>query len=266
MRQSNWISRTASTIGKAYQHSKRPAALALVFIAAVGSVLTSTAVQVAALTALCAILVEVLFEIQRYTIEHSRPRSFDNFYDVSLHIEEQIQQRMKRTRKVQIRAIGMSMGHAWPFLSEILRKLLDSNAGAINLHLAIIDSQWNELAQVNPHWGQTADGNVARISTFAEANISRLLTSGSTITISRYAHMPNWHGVLLDDDVLFESTCIWQGDTLAGAENEYERHVVSDPIGAARIGRFTSWFGYNTRNLAQRWPAAPPTEALPSTT
>jgi hypothetical protein len=83
MQQSKWISRTAGTIGKVYQQSKRPVALALVFIAAIGSVLPSTAIQIAALTALCAIIVEVLFEIQRYTVEQLRPRSFDNFYDAS---------------------------------------------------------------------------------------------------------------------------------------------------------------------------------------
>jgi hypothetical protein len=251
-----WIRRTVSSVATAYRQSKRPIGVILVFIAALGSVLPSAGIQIAALTALGGIILEVLFEIQSHTIDHARPRSFGNFYDVSLHIQEQIWQRIKRNRRIKIQAIGMSMGHAWPFLSDVLRKILDESAGAIDLHLAIIDSSWDQLAQINPHWGHTADGNVARISSFADINQARLVASGSHITVSRYAHMPNWHGVLLDEEVLFESTCIWQGEVLAGAENEYELHVMSDTSGAARITRFKSWFNYATRNLAHRWPQA----------
>lgn len=240
----------------AYAGAKKPTAFLLVVLAGVGSVLPMIELQVAALVACGAIALEVLFDLRKSVSRLFVPHVFADFFETTAAMRDEILSRLDHDRRVTIKAMGLSMGHAWPFLINSLTNRFRAGSEKIDLQIAMLDPSWPELTWVNPDWAARARTNIDEIERYAELLRPVLTSSGSTISLSVYAYMPNWHGVLINDEVLFLSTCFWRNGCLTGAENRYELLFASDPhLGAPRTSQFRSWF--------DRIMAAPTTKNWP---
>jgi hypothetical protein len=166
-------------------------------------------------------------------------------------MREVILDRVNRKREIHIRALGMSMGHAWQFLvGTLLPILLDNNKQRVILEIAMLDSNWSELPKINPDWISRSAANLKEINRFIEDNKEKLTKKGWSIKVYTYDYVPNWHGILLDEDILFLSSCFWTGKKLSGGENQYE--LITPTEGASeqfKIRQFKSWFDYIKTNL-----------------
>lgn len=242
-------------IRKAYQLAKKPTAYILLVLTLVSTVYPQSEIQIAALIALAALVLEVIFDIQKHIASVPTGRVYSDFYQTTESMRNEISRRIEEGRPVSIRALGISMGHAWTFLTSSVTSRIQKDGKQIDLQIAMINPAWEELSKINADWVARARTNYEEIERHASLMLPHLKSSGSSISLSVYSHMPNWHGVLIDDDILFLSACKWSNDTLFGGENRYEIVLASDTIGGyAKIDHFRSWFDYVIKQpTTKRW-------------
>ena len=138
------------------------------------------------------------------------------------------------------------MGHAWQFLvSTLLPILLDNNKQKVVLEIAMLDSDWSELPKINPDWVSRSATHFKEITRFIEDNEEILTKKGWEIKIYTYRYVPNWHGILVDKDMLFLGSCFWTGKKISGGENQYELITPTEGVSEQfKIKQFKSWFEY----------------------
>lgn len=177
----------------------------------------------AAASGLGVLVIAVLFDLEKTVIHRLSTSRFEDFHDVAADMRAVA---LRRAGKDNFRldAIGMSMGHAWTLISGVLDTLLrDTNARNIQINISMLDPTWPELHQLNPGWAARAPANHTAIVDYIARHQNDFNQRHWTFALHTYRHMPNWHGICLDDQVLFLSTCSWQSAELTGGENEYER-------------------------------------------
>lgn len=240
----------ASVARDTYSRIKPVIAMLLAGAIVIAPAIPLDGLQVAAIGALGVIILETLFDIHRIVNIREQSQIYAEFFDAAQAMKSAIIEYAKRKRHVRIRALGMSMGHAWPFLINILQPLLDSNVQcSINLEIAMLDSKWQQLEKINPNWKAKSETLYDEINRFSKANLEKLNAKQWHISVVVYSHMPNWHGILLDEELLFLSTCFWRDGKLTGAENQYELYRSSDKqLGVHRISQFVTWFDYIKAN------------------
>lgn len=204
-------------------------------------------IQTISILTLCIMILEILFEIRDNVSKKSQNITFGEFYDVSLEMKKIILEELKSKNKIKIRAIGMSMGHAWQFFYNTLNPILTNpnDSSLVELEIAMLNSSWADLESINPYWRQKSNTNRDLISQFihiSEANINQKKWS---IKLYSYSYMPNWHGVLINDNILYLSTCYWKDNLLQGGENPYE-FIKSDGTKETelKISHFLNWFNH----------------------
>jgi hypothetical protein len=229
----------------AYTRTRIPLSYALVALALLPQFAPVPAgVAIAAIYSLGFIVLTSIFSIQDSLRRQNPEARFTEFYDVATEIRDAASTRAVR-RGVEIQALGMSMGHAWTFLSSLLSSLAkDRNVRNVRVQVAMLDPEWEQIAAFNPTWPE-------RTRTQRQAILEHF-TSNSELTNRRnwefelrlYRHTPNWHGICLDGEILFLSTCSWQNGRLVGGENEYERFQRGGGPRADRAFElFQTWFG-----------------------
>jgi hypothetical protein len=235
-------------IREAYATAQRPLAFALVGLVLLGQFIDSQEVQFAAIGALGLIALETLFEIhQRMVVGQAGPRAYDEFFETTPDIVMDIQRSIDRSDQVHVRALGMSMGHAWTFLVNSLEPY-SRRAGKrtrIKIEIAMLDPEWSVLAALHPAWKVRAEAHFNEIDSYITSKKSALEATGWSIDLYTYGHMPNWHGILVNETVLYQGTCTWRDGRLTGADDAYERDVADNsPSEYKAIQRYLSWFRY----------------------
>lgn len=236
----------ATMLRKFYRAIRRPMAWVLVVVAAASPLAPIPEIQIAALGALGLIILELLFELHKQVTQEKDVVVFSEFYEVSLALRGAIADRLHGNQRVCIRALGMSMGHAWPFLANTLVPILERDGRqVVDLQIAMLDAQWDRLEDLNPAWADRVGGNYRQILRFANEHRTLLERKGWRVSVHRYSHMPNWHGILIDQDLLFLGTCYWKSGLLTGGENQYELFRASESeLATHRIEQFLSWFEF----------------------
>ncbi len=236
----------------AYYRMRQPMAYLLVVVAVGLNWLPVPGLQVAALTALALILMQLLFEVHDAASAIPSPRSFLDFFAAQPLMREYIQRSLDRNAQVSIKGLGVTMQHAWPLLETMLLPVLD-NGRVRNVHveLAVLDPEWPDLNRLNASWKTRIQGNVDSISLAQSILSTRLKDKSWRLELYKYRHMPNWHGFMIDEQYLFMGTCVWRDGVLTGGENRYELFEVSDQFGGTeRIRQFNIWFEYCKNNYS----------------
>jgi hypothetical protein len=229
----------AARVRALWHRAQRPAALVLVVLAIGGSALGIDGLTLAAVAVLAALVLIVLFDIAEqveppsYAVER-----FPEFFAVSDRISMEIDRRLRDNGSVHIRALGMSMGHAWTFLAGVIDEAARRRPNSkLTLDVAMLDPHWDGIAPLNPDWPARAQTHHAEITRF----IADLGDRAQSVHLHVYRHVPNWHGIALDSDLVFLSTCSWRSGRLQGGANPYVVvHRLNDPDGSVDV--FRSWF------------------------
>ncbi|MCH8945120.1 MAG: hypothetical protein IH910_10090 [Proteobacteria bacterium] len=230
---------------RAYNLFRRPTAYILMALAIAGQFLNVGILPSAALLALGIIVLELLFDLHK-TLQSQTPTTtlFNDFYDASRAMTIEINRVLDLKNKITICALGMSMGHGWSFLRGTLEPLLHNGRNVeVELNIAMLDPSWHEIDKLNPSWKDRAGANLAEINRFITDSRELMDRYSWSINIHTYRHMPNWHGVCINNDKLFLSHCYWKRGYLTGAENIYERINRDDGAHeSSRVSHFMSWF------------------------
>ena len=234
---------------KAYARIRLPFAYVLLALAIVPQFTpVPTSVGIAAISTLGFILLASIFSIEDRLTSSETVDRFREFYDVATEMRESVLRRALR-HGVDIRALGMSMGHAWTFTSGLMDSLAsDTNVKHVRVTIAMLDPDWPSLIELNPAWPERTRMHRLSILQYFADHADLVNRRDWQFELRLYRHTPNWHGISLDGEVLFLSTCSWRNGHLVGGENEYERFQRG--VGGARTDRafelFDTWFAHTS--------------------
>lgn len=243
--QSSTYARFGKIVRRWYRKLQRPCVFTLLAIAVFAKFLNQTQLLLTSLAALGVILLELLLEIHHRLIpDDDRPTIVTDFYGASELMRDQIHEIAKRRKTIHIRALGMSMSHAWPFLKQSILPLLQSQRNLkVTLEIAMLDPQWQGIDSFNATWRDKASLFEKDFAAFKDDHSKLIRQEKWSLTVSYYRHLPNWHGILIDDRFLYLSSCIWTPSGLTGAENPYE--IIDSQRSASeqmRVCQYLSWF------------------------
>lgn len=150
-----------------------------------------------------------------------------------------------KKRPVHIVWLGVSMQSAWLALEGVFSKIEDKLVSDVRVVLLPINPNYcRTLPGNNDGLAMATDGQMEYMRRRCSALIPALDSTKSEIIIAQYAYMPNFHGVLVNENTLFLSTVRWHGeklDELSVPREPYELIDSSTLRGRYLIRLFTSW-------------------------
>jgi hypothetical protein len=200
-------------------------------------------------------ILSILFEIHALIKGKEEIRVYENFTEASTIVRDHITRILAQKKSIKIDWIGVALDYDWPFLRGILQNyLIDDNfSGVVKLQLTLIDSSTQSLDHLSPNILRVAESQYQSIANFLEQFSQEMKAKQWEIQVYRYHHIPNLHGVLINDQDLFVGLCYWRKGLLRSGESSYEHFVRGDRFrGTEKIEQFVSWLefckkGHNVR-------------------
>ena len=239
-----------------YEVAKKPIAYIMMFIAVLLESLPSELIPnevegvaySTVLVMLGLILLQVLFEIYEKVV-HGRKEL--NIID-SNELYSKILDIVVDEKKVSIKYLGVAGRHGW---TSVLDKLLNENNAdslvANKTRFAV------DVALLNPEVRKDQDEIFRRFQVVESIAVSvemaskhvEEITTGSSVNLYFYDHMPNMLGFLVNDNYLFVTYAYWehfQGVlTLRAGGTDYFVYDKNDDFGGQEIiRRFSGWYDY----------------------
>ena len=156
-------------------------------------------------------------------------------------------------RNSEIRVLGVSMRNYWQFLEGLLLNMLkEPRPATLHIEIAMTDPKWKELNDFrDPDMQKQALAQFESIQRFTTSHQAAMDKHGWSLQLSFYRHMPHIYGFLLDDDVLFVGTTVWDAqDRLSGGHSLVERYDVNDSFnGSTKIVEFAGWHRHSFQKI-----------------
>jgi len=239
------VEQLSRRVRSVYLQQRTPVAFVLVALVTVAGVTGYVPLLLAASVALLALVLQVLFEIERRVSEKPERVYYSTFQEALHDMNAELERRMKNGQ-IRVRWIGVTQEAGWPFIQNLLLSVLDHRAGknaSMQVELALLDPDGTICTRSDgPDAGQirTTKEKIAR---FAQARSADLIDNTSAIAVYMYDHRPTWHAMLVDDDLMYYSTSIPSNLPFASPQGGVEviRAGASDAE-AERVRHFVAWF------------------------
>jgi hypothetical protein len=193
-------------------------------------------------------LLKSLFEIEG-RLGETEPKPIEDFNDALPRMKAEVIRRLRSGQSVRIRILGISAQFSWRNLiddamDEYLRARAPGEMLDIRVLVVSVDvlDRWRQDRLKN--YRQTFDKELAR---FRSDRRTREDSGQFTVSVREFDNLPQWHGIMIDADVLFLGTTRWQFDRgipeLTVGQNKYWRFTLGDRFrGSDRIEQFNDWF------------------------
>jgi hypothetical protein len=188
-----------------------------------------------------------------YTIDtHLReptPPTFADFNAALPVLKSQIIERLKAGKSVQLRLLAISAQFSW---KHLILDAMDTYLGdvgktqTIDIQIVVVSSRTLEK------WGQDTlrihkDAMDRGVTVFRKKYRDQISNGAISLRVEEYDNIPHWHGIMIDDDMLFLGRTRWKsGDPpweLTVGQNVYRQFVMLDRFnGTERIDQFKNWF------------------------
>ena len=159
---------------------------------------------------------------------------------------EEIEKAAKQGR-CEICWLGVTMTSAWLTLENKLRPLIVKQL-VQNLTVRLLQSDPDFLKTILDPGHPMCENTRTEHGTIVDFSIrykTELDKSESKIEIFQYSYMPNFHGLLINNSILYLSTVRWEGPKyteLSVPHEPFERYDRSTEKGEYLINLFISWF------------------------
>jgi hypothetical protein len=164
--------------------------------------------------------------------------------------------------------IGVTLQSAWLTLENALgRGIADGQISKLNIRLLQSDPRYlKKLLGSTDSQAQLAKEQADHIVRFCERHEASLRATGSTIELAQYAYMPNYHGLLVNDERVYLATVRWWGsdfEELSVPHEPFERFDRSTPRGRYMIDLYSAWLGrgFATATVLHKFPREAKEEA-----
>jgi len=159
---------------------------------------------------------------------------------------EEIQKGSRRKGRCDILWLGVTMQSAWLTIENAIGRDL-AECAITDIHIRLLQSDPGYLLSIlksDDSTPQLTAEQAQYIARFCERNSNALKAGRSTISIAQYAYMPNYHGLLINESVLYLSTVRWTGGEyaeLSVPHEPFERFDRSTPRGQYMIDLYCAW-------------------------
>ncbi len=205
------------------------------------------------------IMTNVLLDIHR----RSEPERtvFPSHQEAQTEFHDEIRSALRQPGRCDIAWIGVTMQSAWLTLENALGKAIQSKQVS-NLHIRLLQTDPNFLESILPQ-GDSQPNLVRKqaehIETFCSRYTTCLSSTESSLAIAQYAYMPNYHGILINDSVLYLSNVRWSDSDLSELSvphEPFERFDRSTERGVYMIGLYKSWLekGFRIATSSKSFP------------
>lgn len=235
--------------------------LVLVFIIAINIsfAIENPTLKYGATSSLAVVILFLIFDIYKQLLKRldkideclsePKPRPYKNYTEALSAIEPVIIERLAVNKELQLRVLAVAAQFTWKLLIEgIIEPYLndlkeDRELSKLTIHIAIcvietLDDWKQEQLIVEEE--KNLKGIARFKNTWREGIGNRI-----SLEIFQYDTLPQWHGILIDDDVLFRGKCEWSKDftELHVGQKEYIKFEKNDRFGGAEhIALFENWF------------------------
>lgn len=183
-------------------------------------------------------------------------RHFDNHSAAQGEMRRVIESIAKSNDVIRLRAMGLSLAYTWPFLEEIIRSMSTSRRLRFDIELAIGAPKYLDQKGLS-RWSKKALATLSAIEELA-SKFKPIKDGRTRILVSQYENLPHWHGMLINDSVLFLGRSHWEFDEVGMppqlylGQMSYRLFFFDDLIGGAdRIALFRGWFRYYRSSAVQ---------------
>jgi hypothetical protein len=229
-----------------YFQQRAPVAFVLVALITIATVMDYAPLQLAAGLALLALILQVLFEIDEKTSAARTITWYPTFQEALPQVTQEIERRLRRGRRASIKWVGVTHEAGWPFSQNVLLNLLNGqlgNSASLQVKLALLDPDGQVCQRQDGPDKEQIRSTKEKISRFMEEHRDGLVRHRSVLAFYMYDHRPTWHALLLDEDMLFYSTCLPGNLQFASPQGGAEVvSVDTDEQSAERIRHFIGWF------------------------
>jgi len=231
------------------------------------SIIDNTSSKIGILAALASNIIFLIFDLSNtlktrldkieQSLNQPEPQSYEDFNAALKDIKQILTDKLINNKDVQIKILAVSAQFSWKVLIEsAIPKLLEigNKDPKIDIEIVIVKPS------VLRHWGQkkleddaqnTLNGEISFRKKFKTAFANGKLK----LTIRQYDNIPHWHGILIDNDILFMGRCKWDKIDnhyhLLVGQIDYRLFKKGDRYGGdARIELVENWFDlYSVRAL-----------------
>ena len=240
-------------IKEQYERVSKPLALCFLLLVGVGGVVDNRSLQLAASIALLSLslILQLLFEIHARVTTSDGARFFESFASAVPQMTSSIERRLHRGQSVRLRWVGVTHEAGWPAVQAVTKLVVDETvprSASLRAELFIIDPDGDVCARTDgPNVAQIR-ATIGTIAHFVSDHDASLATHKSSIDVYKYDHRPTWHGLLIDEDILYWSVCMPSNLKLSAPQGGAEVVRASDGIASRhRIEHFISWTDELTR-------------------
>jgi hypothetical protein len=239
------LDRLTDKVRKLYVQQRAPIAFMLVGLITVAGVLDYSPLQLAAGVALLGLILQVLLEIDAKVTGPEAEVWYSTFQEAAPHINGEIESRLRRG-PVRIRWIGVTQEAGWPLVQNLLLKIFEGKFGptsSLKVDLALLDPDGGICKRAEGPDRDQIRATKEKIARFINAHSSDFVARRSNVMAYLYDYRPTWHALLVDDDLLYFSTCLPQNLPFASPQGGVEvvRLGQGEPD-VERIRHFVAWF------------------------
>jgi len=234
-----------ASIRQALERASKAIALLFLSVVALGSVTGNRAIEFTAGLALLALLVQVIFEVRSAVVPERDTKWFERFEDAMPYVLRSIDRRLRDGQQVRVRWIGVTQYAGWPPVQRLLLGFENGtyhSSASLTVDLYLLDP--NGLVCRDKHGPDPTQirTTIDSIERFVRERIGQTVAQRCTVRVHVYDQRPTWHGVLVDDDRLYWSTCLPADLYLTAPQGPAE--LVLRAGGASqrhRIDHFVAW-------------------------
>jgi len=182
-------------------------------------------------------------------LDVDEPPTFESFTNILPEIKSILFERLKENRDINIKIIAVSAQFSWRNLVEdTIPNVINigNKSPKITIKLLII-----EPALLH-QWGQKklkmdAERTLKGIPIISEKLKTEIDEGRLEFEVLLYDNIPHWHGVMIDDEILFLGRCKWnmykKKKDLSVGQKEYRLFTKDDRFqGYQRVELFKNWF------------------------
>ncbi|WON74225.1 hypothetical protein [Nitrosospira sp. Is2] len=176
------------------------------------------------------------------------PRRFNNWDQVQPDIRRIIDRSFEDFESTELQVLGVALHVSWKTVRECIERYQEKHHGKLPravISLKILSPHWRDWDKLGDEWIQRSISlhiNIANflVSIRGDPNLKLLLYD--------YDYPPNWHGVLINGQHLYRSSCLYRNNKFTVHKNPYvyfrrEDNYYSD----MQISEFSYWFGHEAR-------------------
>jgi hypothetical protein len=244
------------SIVKAYEKVRAIAAYVLVGLAFVASRLEIGEVRDGAMVAASLIGLQILFSINKALAKETpEQKSFDGFHDAIIDFRTRVDDLLKAGEKVHVKWIGLSMEYGAPHIAAVNKALAAERRKRLRWTVVMQNPDSMENLEPFDSWRHVTESSISMLK--------RILSPSQGDELHLYQHLPNWHGLSINDKFLYISTCQWRSvdgvSALVVGDNKYQLLTVGSDEGAhLHLDNFNGWHSFSRQKDALSPPGIGP--------